>query len=57
MKIQPAILSTAASRSRQAGKLNARLGAWLAFGAAVFVSIVAAVAVASHELPLSLGGF
>lgn len=57
MKTQLATLSSATSRSCQAGKLDARLGAWLAFGAAVCVSIIAAVAVTSNELPLSLGGF
>lgn len=47
----------AAPRNSQTGKLDARLGAYLAFGAAVLASIVAAAAVASHELPLMLGGF
>ena len=47
----------AAIRNGQAGKLDAQLGSYLAFGAAVFASIVAAAAVASYELPLMLGGF
>ena len=46
-----------ARRSTQAGKLDARIGACLAFAGAVFSSIIAAAAVASYELPLMLGGF
>ena len=57
MKTPLATSLPAASRIRQAGKLDARLGGYLAFGAAVLVSIVAAAAVASHDLPLILGGF
>lgn len=44
-------------RNAQAGKLEVRLGGYLAFGAAVLICLVAAVAVVSHELPLMLGGF
>jgi hypothetical protein len=57
MKTPSAPRVPAASRSRQAGRLDAQPAACLAFGAAVLASIVAAAAVASHELPLMLGGF
>ncbi|MDB5845730.1 MAG: hypothetical protein JWP79_3040 [Polaromonas sp.] len=57
MKTPLATRATSASRNCQAGKLDAQLGGYLAFGATVFVSIVAAAAVASNDLPLMLGGF
>ena len=44
-------------RARQSGKLHSRFAAYMAFGAAVFISMIAAVTVASHDVPLMLGGF
>ena len=41
----------------QSGKLHSGFAGYMAFGAAVFVSVMAAAAVASHDLPLMLGGF
>ena len=57
MKTPLSKFSPARFSSRQAGKLNAHLFAYLAFGAAVFASIAAAAAIASHGLPLMLGEF
>ncbi|MBG6074325.1 hypothetical protein [Polaromonas sp. CG_9.11] len=48
---------TASSRTRQSGKLHSRIAGFMAFVAAVFVSMIAAVTVASHDDPLMLGGF
>ena len=45
------------ARPLQLGKLNAQLAASMAFLAAVLVCVMAAAAVASHDLPLLLGGF
>ena len=44
-------------RLRQSGKLHSRFAGYMAFGAAVLVSMIAAVTVASHDVPLMLGGF
>lgn len=44
-------------RVRQSGKLHSRFAGHMAFGAAVLVSLVAAATVASHDVPLMLGGF
>ena len=44
-------------RVRQSGKLHSRLAGYMAFGAAVLVSVIAAATVASHDVPLMLGGF
>jgi hypothetical protein len=44
-------------RARQSGKLHSRFAAYMAFGAAVVISMMAAVTVASHDVPLMLGGF
>lgn len=44
-------------RARQSGKLHTRFAGYMAFGAAVFVSMIAAATVASHDVPLMLGGF
>ncbi|WP_029525302.1 hypothetical protein [Polaromonas glacialis] len=44
-------------RVRQSGKLHSRFAGYMAFGAAVFVSMIAAATVASHDVPLMLGGF
>ena len=44
-------------RTRQSGKLHSRFAGYLAFGAAVCVSMIAAATVASHDVPLMLGGF
>ena len=44
-------------RTRQSGKLHSRFAGYLAFGAAVCVSMIAAATVASHDIPLMLGGF
>ena len=41
----------------QSGKLHSRFAGYMVFGAAVFISLMAAAAVASHDLPLMLGGF
>lgn len=43
-------------RTRQSGKLHARLAPYLAFVAAVFGCLVAAATVASQDVPLMLGG-
>jgi hypothetical protein len=43
-------------RTRQSGKLHARLAPYLAFVAAVFGCLVAAATVASQDMPLMLGG-
>ena len=43
--------------ARQSGKLHSRFAGHMAFGAAVFVSMIAAATVASHDVPLMLGGF
>lgn len=54
----PRDLQRAASvRARQSGKLHSRFAGYMAFGAAVFVSLMAAATVASHDVPLLLGGF
>lgn len=44
-------------RARQSGKLHSRFAGHMAFGAAVFVSLMAAATVASYDLPLIFGGF
>lgn len=44
-------------RNHQCGKVHPRLGSYLAFLAAVLVSMVAAATVASNDVPLMLGGF
>lgn len=49
--------SIARARARQSGKLHSRFAGYMAFGAAVFVSMIAAATVASHDVPLMLGGF
>lgn len=41
----------------QSGKLHSRFAGYMAFGAAVFVSLMAAATVAIHDVPLMLGGF
>lgn len=48
--------SSLVMRGRQSGRLHPRLAPYLAFLAAVFVSLVAAATVASHDVPLMLGG-
>jgi len=48
---------TSGYRARQSGKLHSRFAGYMAFGAAVFVSLMAAATVASHDVPLMLGGF
>lgn len=49
-------LPPGARRARQSGRLHPRLASCLAFLAAVFVSLLAAATVASHDVPLMLGG-
>ena len=44
-------------RARQSGKLHSGFAGYMAFGAAVLVSVIAAATVASHDVPLMLGGF
>jgi hypothetical protein len=44
-------------RARQSGKLHPRFAGHIAFGTAVFVSLMAAATIASHDVPLILGGF
>ena len=44
-------------RTCQSGKMHSRFAGYLAFGAAVCVSMIAAATVASHDIPLMLGGF
>jgi len=46
-----------ASYTCRSGKLYSQFAGYLAFGAAVFASVAAAVAVASHNVPLMLGEF
>lgn len=41
----------------QLGKLHAQLAAFMAFLTAVLLCVMAAATVASHDLPLLLGGF
>ena len=53
----PAGSSTNFSFARQSGKLHSQLAAYLAFSATAFVCVIAAAMVASHDLPLMLGGF
>ena len=49
---------TGGRRAHQSGKLHSsRFGGYMAFVAAACVSIMAAATVASHDLPLMLGGF
>ncbi len=48
--------SSLVMRARQSGGLHPRLAPYLAFVAAVLVSLVAAATVASHDVPLMLGG-
>ncbi len=43
-------------RTRQSGKLHARLAPYLAFVGAVLGCLVAAATVASQDVPLMLGG-
>ena len=42
---------------RQSGKLHSSFAGHIAFGAAVFVLLMAAATIASHDVPLMLGGF
>ena len=42
---------------RQSGKIDFRLATCMAFGAVVFVSLMAAAVVASHDMTLMPGGF
>ena len=44
------------SRVYQSGKFDSKFAPYIAFVIAVFVSFIAAVTVASHDLPLVLGG-
>lgn len=53
---KPQALSSLVMRARQAGRLHPRLAPYLAFAAAVLVCVVAAATVASHDVPLMLGG-
>lgn len=55
--ILPVGSTIACSLARQSGKLHSQLAAYLAFAATAFVCIIAAAMVASHDLPLMLGGF
>lgn len=48
--------SSPVMRARQSGRLHPRLAPYLAFLAAVLVSLLAAATVASHDVPLMLGG-
>ena len=54
---QPQQLQAARRGARQSGKIHSLFAACMAFGAAVVVSLMAAVAVAGHDMPLMLGGF
>jgi len=53
MRAQPGL----ANYTCPSGKLHFEFAGYFAFGAAVFVSVVAAVTVANHDVPLMLGGF
>ena len=54
---QPQQWQAVHSNTRQSGKIHSLFTACMAFGAAVFVSLMAAATVASYDMPLMLGGF
>ena len=54
---QPQLLQAVRRGARQSGKIHSLLAACMAFGAAVFVSLIAAAVVASHDMTLMPGGF
>lgn len=53
----PNVQPTASLSACQSGKLHSQFAGYMAFGAAALVAMIAAATVASHDVPLMLGGF